>query len=170
LTLTITDIKLTNKIHPIAIYHPKLKLLNSHWLISKMSIFLTSSPASNAISLFIHLNHLESTIKIHKAQDNAHIHIETHEGKFYGPITICRYLNTLAKDKSFLSRKDDFEFALIHQWMNFASHDLTKNLSYLNKVIQNGTFFVGNSISFADLFMYFALESHVVLTLYFSLI
>jgi len=81
--------------------------------------------------------------------------IETKEGTIYGTIAVARYLNSLVKDKSYLNRKDEFEFALIHQWVSFCIQegDLSKHYGYLSKCIQSGTYFVGNSLSFADLFI-----------------
>lgn len=73
-----------------------------------MHLALDKSPASKALQLFVLLNKIEISFKV---EDK--ISIETKDGKLHGPITVARYLNSLSKDKSFIQRKDEFEYALV---------------------------------------------------------
>lgn len=78
-----------------------------------MSLHLDKSPQSKALQLFVLLNHLDKEGITIKSLEGKVPFVEVKEGKIFGTIAVARYLNSISKDKSFLVRKEEFDFALV---------------------------------------------------------
>eukprot|EP01080_Neovahlkampfia_damariscottae_P004247 gene4247-7584_t len=125
----------------------------------KTTISLNDSAASDAIKLFTTYHDLD--VQINSTDGDSFV--ETTDGTFKGPLTICHVISSLASNDSFISRDDDFQNCLISQYMSMClqTKDISTLLTFLNAEIEKSTYFVGTSLSFADFFIFSFLSKNI---------
>jgi len=129
-----------------------------------MQLALNKSVGSRTINHFLKFSKFHLQNITHGDYKNPVL--KTSFGNFSSPLAILDVLVTSADHQNLIYRESDFETAQIFQYCRFSltngdSMDILKHVNYLNSTIEPNTFFVGNSVSLADLFLYTSLEPHI---------
>jgi aminoacyl tRNA synthase complex-interacting multifunctional protein 1 len=132
-----------------------------------LHLFVDQSNDSIALQLYVELvRSVIGEIQIQTRSTGNEPVLKTGNKNLSGAVTIARYLARLVGDngdfeqKNAVNRENSLHTAYIHQWVTFSQVDLAANrsateyLDLLEQSISSTTYFVGNSVSLADIFLY----------------
>jgi hypothetical protein len=81
----------------------------------ELTVFLDNTPKCLGVHLFMVCSNLDSKIKIEYTKEKNCPSLVSDDIKLSGTITVLRYLNRLAEDKSLLIRKNSLDTALVNK-------------------------------------------------------
>lgn len=143
--------------------------------MSQLTLTLDNSAPSNALRLYVtivrpDLEQSNISIKIEENAPSAQLTIDSNV-KLFGASTIAQYidrqLTTCISGPSLVSRPTAIENCQLSQLISLCHRDLSvkvdsaTHLDYLNKIVLSSTFFVGSSLSLADLFLFAYLHASI---------
>jgi len=143
--------------------------------MSQLELALDNSASSNALRLYVSLvrSSLEKSnisVQVTSQNDNAGAQLNVSASfKLFGASTIAQYIDRqiTSSGASIVSRPTAIENCQLSQLISLCQRDLSvkvdsaSHLEYFNKIVLANTFFVGLTLSLADLFLFSYLHAHI---------
>lgn len=127
---------------------------------------LDDSPSSTALHIYVQLvkSHLQNTVVEYKKGNEIQLLLNEESIALIGAVTIAQFIDrrVVSTTPSLISRPTALESCQLLQWIAMCQCGLVvNNLDLLNKHISNSTYFVGTTLSLADIFLFYYLYAAV---------
>jgi aminoacyl tRNA synthase complex-interacting multifunctional protein 1 len=137
-------------------------------MTKKLTLSLDESPSSTALHIYVELVKcdLENTVVEYKKGNDIQLLLNEESIALIGAVTIAQFIDrrVVSNTPSLISRSTALESCQLLQWIAMCQRGLVtaaKNLDLLNKHISNATYFIGTTLSLADIFLFSYLYSTV---------